>query len=87
MTEPGPVVMSVSEAAASGSRLSELVAMRAVIARAIDDDRTLARDLAALTRRLMEIGREIEELRSATEGDDIGDAADSPDEEFDPEAI
>lgn len=79
--------MTVSQAAASGDRLAELLAMRAVIARAIDSEKTLARDLAALTKRLVDIGREIEELRSQTEGDEIGEAAHSPDERFDPSAI
>jgi len=78
---------TVSEAAASGDRLAELLAMRTVIARAIDSEKTLARDLAALTKRLVDIGREIEELRSQTESDDIGEAADSPDETFDPSSI
>lgn len=79
--------MSVSEAAESGNRLQELIAMRRVIARHVDSDLTLARDLAALTRRQMEISREIESLRMESEGDAIGDAADSPDESFDPKTI
>ena len=79
--------MTVSEAAASGDRLAELVAMRTVIARAIDSEKTLARDLASLSKRLVDIGREIEEIKAESESDEIGEAADSPDESFDPKTI
>jgi hypothetical protein len=58
-----------------------------VLARAIDSEKTQARDLASLTKRLFDIGREIEELRASTEGDDIGKAAESPDEKFDPASV
>jgi len=81
------VVLSVSDAAESGDRLAELRAMRRVISRHIDSPETLARDLAALTRRQMEISREIEALKNESEGDAIGNAADSPDEKFDPSSI
>ena len=80
-------VMSVSDAAESGSRLAELRAMRRVIARRIDDEATQARDLAALSKRQMDISREIEELMSEEEGDELGKAADSPDEGFDPASL
>lgn len=79
--------LSVSAAAESGDRLEELRAMRRVISRHIDSPETLARDLAALTRRQMEISREIEALRNETEGDALGKAADSPDETFNPAAV
>lgn len=79
--------MSVSEAAESGNRLEELRAMRRVIARHLDSSDTLARDLAALTRRQMDISREIELLRAEAEGDAVGQAADSPDESFDPASV
>lgn len=80
-------VLSVSDAAESGDRLAELRAMRRVISRHIDSPETLARDLAALTRRQMEISREIESLKNESEGDAIGNAADSPDETFNPASI
>ena len=79
--------LSVSAAAESGDRLEELRAMRRVISRHIDSPETLARDLAALTRRQMEISREIEALRNETEGDALGKAADSPDETFNPATV
>ena len=51
---------TILEAAESGSRLDELKAMRRWIARALDDPNTPGRDLASLSRRQLEIGREIE---------------------------
>lgn len=53
---------TILEAAESGSRLEELKAMRRRIARSLDDVNTPARDLAALSRRQLEIGREIEAI-------------------------
>ena len=84
---PLPEFLTVSQATESGSRMAELVAMRRVIARALDSESTAARDLASLSKRLFDIGREIEELKVESEGDEIGEAADSPDEKFDPAAV
>lgn len=81
------VVMSVSDAAESGSRIAELRAMRRVIARRIDDEATQARDLAALSKRQMDISKEIQELMTEAEGDELGKAADSPDAGFDPTTV
>jgi hypothetical protein len=53
---------SVASAASEGSRRDLLVAMRDRIATAVGDPNTAARDLAALTRRLMEIAKDIEAL-------------------------
>ena len=64
-----PVLSSIAEAAESGSRLAELVAMRRRIARAMDDPNTPARDLAALSRRQLEIGREVEAIEVAEDED------------------
>ena len=81
--EPGT---SVRSAAASGDRLELLVAMRARIAEAVDEASTPARDLAALTRRLLEIAKEVDVLQAAErqEGDGDGEANDEP---FDPATI
>lgn len=81
------LLMSVSEAAATGSRLAELKAMRRVIAKRLDDESTPARDLAALSKRQMDISKEIDELMSEAEGDDIDEAVESPDEGFDPSSV
>lgn len=80
-------VMSVSDASASGSRLAELQAMRRVIARRLDDELTPAAAMAALSKRLFDVGREIEDLMREVEGDDLDQAADSPDEDFDPSSV
>lgn len=56
--------MTVQEAAAEGDRLDLLYAMRRTVAATIDED-CPARDLAALTRRLLEITKEIETLEAA----------------------
>jgi hypothetical protein len=53
---------TILEAAEAGSRIEELRAMRRRIARAMDDPNTPARDLAALSRRQLEIGKEIEAI-------------------------
>ena len=53
---------TILEAAEQGSRIEELRAMRRRIARAMDDPNTPARDLAALSCRQLEIGREIEAI-------------------------
>jgi len=70
---------SVSAAADSGSRRDLLVAMRARVALAVEDSGTPARDLAALTRRLMEIAKDIEQLdlKELGEGADVAVSADS----------
>lgn len=79
-----PEPQTIQEAAASGSRLSLLVAMRDRVATDLDSG-VPARDLASLTKRLMEITKEIEAIEAAERGDDVGDAADTPDEAFTPQ--
>lgn len=69
-TPPKPEpVKSILQAAVDGSRLEELQAMRRRIARAMDDPNTPARDLAALSRRQLEIGREVEAIEIAEDED------------------
>lgn len=53
---------TILEAAEKGSRIEELRGMRRRIAKALDDPNTPARDLAALSRRQLEIGKEIEAI-------------------------
>ncbi|KQP83753.1 hypothetical protein [Aeromicrobium sp. Leaf291] len=62
-------IRTILEAAEEGSRLEELRAMRRRLARALDDPNTPARDLAALSRRQLEIGREIEAIVVAEDED------------------
>ena len=78
---------SVSAAAASGDRRELLVTMRARVATAVEDPGTPARDLAALTRRLLEIANEIEAIDASSEDDDVAAAAATPDEPWDESAI
>lgn len=69
---------TVAQAAASGDHRALLVAMRERIARTVSDPDCPPRDLAALTRRLQDIAKEIEaiDLRAREEGSDAADVAD-----------
>lgn len=71
--------MNISDAAASGTERDLLVAMRDKIAADLDEG-VPPRDLASLTKRLMEITREIKAIDAAENGDEVGDAAATPDE-------
>lgn len=78
---------TVAEAAATGDHRALLVAMRERIAQTVSDPDCPPRDLAALTRRLQDVAKEIEQLdlRAKEEGADADDVAD--DEAFDAEAL
>jgi hypothetical protein len=60
--EPAPKPKSVAQAAASGDHRALLVAMRERIANTVSDPQCPPRDLAALTRRLQDIAKEIEAI-------------------------
>jgi len=65
---PAPVKpKSVTEAAKGGTTRELLAATRDRIAVAVEDPNTPARDLAALSKRLMETVREIEAIDARTE--------------------
>ena len=90
VVEPGERAkrkLSVSEAAASGDHRALLVAMRERIAQTVSNPDCPPRDLAALTRRLQDVAKEIAELdlRAREEGADA-DALEG-DEEFDPSSL
>lgn len=76
---------SVTEAADVGTRLELLIAMRSRVASAVEDPNTPPRDLAALTRRLLEIANEIASIEAQMElaEDSVAAAAAIPDESFD----
>lgn len=80
---------SYSAASAHGTRLDELRAMRRVLAAHIDNEDTLARDLAALMRQAREISKEIEDLEAieAEAGVSVDDAGSTEDTDFRLEAI
>jgi hypothetical protein len=74
--------LSILQAAEQGSRIAELRAMRRRIAQAMDDQSTPARDLAALSRRQLEIGREIEAI-VVSEDEDHSVVVNADDEAWD----
>jgi hypothetical protein len=59
--------LTILEAAEQDDRLAELVAMRRRLAKALDDPNCPPRDMAALSRRQLEIGREIDAMKAAAE--------------------
>lgn len=67
------------KAAAALSRRDLLRSLRDRIASDIDEG-VPARDLASLSKRLLDISKELDELEAAEDGDDISDAATTPDE-------
>lgn len=54
--------LTLRQAVEAGSRLDELKAMRLILVTHMEHENTLARDLAALTRQVREISKEIEGL-------------------------
>lgn len=78
---------TVSEAARSGNELDLLVAMRDRVADAISDPECPKRDLASLTLRLSNIVKDIRAVESAEGDDELGQAANTPDAEFDPDSL
>lgn len=79
-------IRSVAEAAKNGTTRELLEATRDRIAEAVEDEKTPARDLAALTKRLMETVREIEAI-DAREAQEADNGAEVSNGKFDPEAI
>jgi len=80
-----PRTKSVAQAAADGDRRGELIGMRLRIAADIDNPNTPARDIAALSRRLLEIGKEIEAMDARDE--DRAEGAGAVDESFDASSL
>lgn len=76
---------AVSDAAENGSRLDLLKAMRARVAEDIDKPETPQRDMASLTRRLLEIADQIASIEAQAElaEDSVAAATAIPDEPFD----
>jgi hypothetical protein len=80
-----PEINSVKSAAEGGTDRDLLVQLRNRIAADIDDPGTPPRDLAALTRRIQEIVKDIKAL-DARDGEDAG-AGPVPDGSFDSSAL
>ena len=85
--EAPPPKKTVAQAAETGDHRELLVAMRERIARTVSNPDCPPRDLAALTRRLQDIAKEIEaiDLRAKEEGADAHGTAE--DEAWDAEAL
>lgn len=77
---------TVTQAAKTGSARELLIATRDRIAVAVENPNTPARDLAALTKRLMETVREIEAI-DARDAEGADGAAQVSDAAFDAQAI
>lgn len=76
--EPPSAPKTVSQAASTGNMRDLLVSMRDRVAKDVENANTPARDLAALTKRLMEIVRDIEAIdaRANQEADDDDEVED-----------
>ena len=68
----------VAAAARTGTARDLLVSMRDLIAKQLDEG-VPPRDLASLSKRLMEIRKEIEVIDAASSSDAVGNAASTPD--------
>lgn len=79
-TAPKSTPKTVTEAASTGTTRDLLVTMRDRVAKDVENANTPARDLAALTKRLMEIVRDIEAIdardhQEATQRGPVSDGA------------
>ena len=74
-----PAEPQTVKSAAASSHRDLLVALRDKIAGDVDAG-VPARDLASLSRRLLEITEQIAKMDADDKGDDVGEAADTPDE-------
>lgn len=70
--------LTITQAAAEGTVREQLAALRERIAKTVEDPNCPPRDLAALSRRLMEITKEIEAI-DAQAGEDDDDGQGTPD--------
>ena len=71
--------LSITEAADKGSVREQLVALRERIAKTVEDPNCPPRDLASLSRRMMEITKEIEAI-DARQAEDAAESAATSDE-------
>ena len=77
---------SIVQAASDGSSRDLLVAMRNRIAKTLDEPNCPARDQASLSRRLLEIRKEIEAIDAAAE-QEAAESGEISDEAFTAEAL
>ena len=81
-----PIRQSVAAAAETGDHRTLLVAMRDRIARTVSDPECPPRDLAALTRRLQDIARELDQIDQRNRQEEGGREF-VEDDYWDPEAL
>lgn len=77
---------TITQAASKGSQRELLAAMRDRIAKTVEDPKCPPRDLASLTRRLMEIAKDIEAIDARNEQDGAA-GAEVEDGTFDSAAV
>ena len=77
---PKPKKFTVTEAASAGTTRDLLVAMRDRVAKDVENPNTPPRDLAALTRRLIEITKEIEAIDARVAEDAEAAGVSTPDD-------
>jgi len=87
-----PRTKTVTQAASRGTKRELLVAVRNRLAKQVEDPKTSARDLAALSKRLMDIVDDIERIDaedrgSASEDREARTNADPGDSSFDPSTL
>lgn len=82
-----PRPKTVTEAADAGTTRELLVAMRGRLATAVENPNTPARDLAALSKRLVEVVRDIEAIDARAEQEASESASSTSDAAFDAAAI
>lgn len=78
--------LTITEAAEAGDQRDLLVAMRTRLARSVEDLNCPPRDLAALSRRLQDISRDIEAIDARVK-QEAEESATAADEEWDAEAL
>src|SRR6476659_7297058 len=80
-------VKTLTQAAAGGDQKDLLIALRERVAKAVEDPNCPPRDLAALSRRLQEIGRDIDAIEARERQEAAEDAGGHPDEAWNSEAL
>lgn len=80
---------SLQEASEAGDRLEELKAIKRILVSHMVAENTLARDLAALTRQVREMSKEIESLEAqeAEKAAEVGSDNGATDAAWEPKAI
>lgn len=84
---PAKPRVTITEAVKDGSRREVLVAMRARVARTLEDPATPAHAIARLVREVSDLDREIRAMDEANEDDDAHEGPSAVDDAFDAAAI